>query len=237
MGGVAAPSFSRMPIRRRLQARSARLFAAAFSASTSLGWSTLVQIVEASDERSRTPGRRIWRNNWSIISARPIIATARAAAEEEVAFAESLCNQPQDTLIAVHRTLRGWRDPRGFPHPAAAQGGPKPLRAFAFLEVEGEDEQPADRSISSQLAQESANEGFLAVLRPSSARPRRRRRAAGHRRIPQGLSGAAGTGAAAGSLRGRTHAARGAAGRSAPACRRRRRSRRSRMPMRAKTGR
>jgi len=31
-------------------------------------------------------------------------AAAEAAAAEEVAFVESLCTQPQDTLIAVHRT-------------------------------------------------------------------------------------------------------------------------------------
>ena len=35
----------------------------------------------------------------------PTIADARAAAEEEVAFVESLCTQPGDTLIAVHRTF------------------------------------------------------------------------------------------------------------------------------------
>ena len=39
---------------------------------------------------------------------------------------------------------------------------------------------------------ERANDRFLAFLRPSSDRSRRRRRTAGHRRIPQGLSGPAG---------------------------------------------
>ena len=57
-----------------------------------------------------------------------------------MAFVESLCAQPQDTLIAVHRSLRGWQwcaRPFGRCGRATAQ---KPARAFSFFEVEGEDE-------------------------------------------------------------------------------------------------
>jgi hypothetical protein len=63
---------------------------------------------------------------------------ARKAAEEEVAFAESLCSQPQDTLIAVHRSYEDGAVRESFRtlHP---RNGPKPMRAFSFLETEGED--------------------------------------------------------------------------------------------------
>ncbi len=72
----------------------------------------------------------------------PDLATARKAAEEEVAFAESLCNHPLDTLIAVHRTSENGEVREVF-RTLRPRSGPKPLRAFAFLDVE-DGEQPAD---------------------------------------------------------------------------------------------
>jgi hypothetical protein len=68
---------------------------------------------------------------------------AVAAAEEEIAFAESLCNQPSDTLIAVHRTFEDGNVRESF-RTLRPRSGAKPVRAFSFLEVEGEDEQPVD---------------------------------------------------------------------------------------------
>jgi len=72
----------------------------------------------------------------------PDLAAARTAAEEEVAFATSLCNQPPDTLIAVHRTYENGETREAFRtlHP---RGDRKPMRAFSFLEVDGEEE-PGD---------------------------------------------------------------------------------------------
>jgi hypothetical protein len=63
---------------------------------------------------------------------------ARAAAEEEIAFASSLCDHPPDTLIAVHRTCEDGAVRETF-RTLRPRDGPKPLRAFAFLEVEGEE--------------------------------------------------------------------------------------------------
>ena len=68
---------------------------------------------------------------------------ARAAAEEEVAFAESLCSQPQDTLVAVHRSFDDGEVRETF-RTLRPRAGQKPARAFSFLEVEGEDEQPSE---------------------------------------------------------------------------------------------
>ena len=73
----------------------------------------------------------------------PDMDAARAAAEEEVAFAESLCNQPQDTLIAVHRTYEDGAVRESF-RTLRPREGAKPARAFSFMEVEGEDEEPGE---------------------------------------------------------------------------------------------
>ena len=78
--------------------------------------------VDAGADRRGERGRP--RRRWSILLAQRLVAhfgapdmtAAGAAAEEEVAFAESLCNQPQDTLVAVHRTFDGRRGARNLPH-------------------------------------------------------------------------------------------------------------------------
>ena len=68
-----------------------------------------------------------------------------AAAEEEVAFAESLCAHPKDTLIAVHRLFEDGAVREQF-RTLRPREGARPVRAFSFLEVEGEDDaQPDDQ--------------------------------------------------------------------------------------------
>jgi phenylpyruvate tautomerase PptA (4-oxalocrotonate tautomerase family) len=132
-----------------LQGKERSAFRGGFLGVTSLGWSTLVQIVEASDEDRERLVRELSQRLVEHFGA-PDLATARAAAEEEVVFSASLCNQPQDTLIAVHRTAENGEIREAF-RSLHAKGGPKPLRAFAFLEVE-DDEQPADQVDLVQLA-------------------------------------------------------------------------------------
>src|SRR4029077_16139658 len=82
----------------------------------------------------------------------PDRAAARAAAAEEIAFAASLCNHAADTLIAVHRVYEGDSVREAF-RTLRPRGGPKPLRAFSFLEVEGDDEQPGDAVDLAAMAQ------------------------------------------------------------------------------------
>ena len=72
----------------------------------------------------------------------PSIAEAAAAAEEEVAFAQSLCTQPGDMLVAVHRSFDDAEVRERF-RTLRPRQGEKPARAFSFLEVEGDD-QPAE---------------------------------------------------------------------------------------------
>src|SRR5205823_11218702 len=85
----------------------------------------------------------------------PDIAAARTAAEEEVTFAASLCNQAADTLIAVHRSFEDGAVREAFRtlHP---RGDKKPMRAFSFLEVEGAEE-PADEVDLVALAASKSN--------------------------------------------------------------------------------
>jgi hypothetical protein len=116
-------------------------FRGAFLGVESLGWSTLVQIVETSEADRAALVETLARQLVAHFGA-PDIGTARAAAQEEVAFAASLCNHPAGTLIAVHRTFEDGEMREAFRtlHP---RGDKKPMRAFSFLEVEGEEE-PAD---------------------------------------------------------------------------------------------
>lgn len=125
----------------RLEGKARSAFRGAFLGIESLGWSTLVQIVEANEADRAAVVERLAQQLVAHFGA-PEIAVARAAAEDEVAFAESLCNQAADTLIAVHRAFENGEVREAFRtlHP---RGDRKPMRAFSFLEVEGEEE-PAD---------------------------------------------------------------------------------------------
>jgi hypothetical protein len=118
-------------------------FRSGFLGLESLGWSTLVQIVEATPEDRANLVELLARQLVEKFGA-PNLHAAAAAAEDEVAFAESLCTQPKDTLIAVHRTYENGEVREQF-RTLRPREGARPARAFSFLEVEGEeDEQPGD---------------------------------------------------------------------------------------------
>ena len=117
----------------------------------SLGWSTLAQVVEASDADRETVVATLAQQFVERLGA-PDLAAARAAAEEEVGFAASLCDHPHDTLIAVHRSVEDGAIREAF-RSLHARGERKPMRAFAFLEVEGEEE-PAEMVDLTKLGQE-----------------------------------------------------------------------------------
>lgn len=70
----------------------------------------------------------------------PDLATARLAAEEEVAFAQSLCTQPISTLIAVHRSASDG-EVRELFRRLQLREGQGHGRAFSFMEV-GDDTEP-----------------------------------------------------------------------------------------------
>lgn len=136
-----------------LQGKARAAFRSGFLGVDSLGWSTLVQVVEAGAEERAAVIETLAQRLLQKFGA-PDAAAARAAAEDEVAFAASLCEHPRDTLIAVHRTFDGGEIRETF-RTLRPKDGPKPLRAFAFLEVEGEEE-PAENVNLAALAKRSS---------------------------------------------------------------------------------
>jgi Family of unknown function (DUF6505) len=126
-----------------LEGKARSAFRSGFLGVSTLGWSTLVQIVAANNEDRREVVDTLARQLVSKFGA-PTIDRALAAAEEEVAFAESLCSQPQDTLVAVHRAFEDGAVKESF-RTLRPRSGPKPARAFSFFEVEGEPEQPGEQ--------------------------------------------------------------------------------------------
>ncbi|HZQ13387.1 MAG TPA: DUF6505 family protein [Pseudolabrys sp.] len=126
----------------KLQGKARAAFRSGFLGVGSLGWSTLAQIVEATDGE-RAALIDLLAGQLAAKFGAPTIKDARAAAEEEVAFVESLCTQPQDTLIAVHRTFEDGAVREAFRTLRPRDGGARPARAFSFFDVEGDDE-PAE---------------------------------------------------------------------------------------------
>jgi hypothetical protein len=125
-------------------------FRSGFLGVRTLGWSTLVQVVEASEGDRLAAVDTLARHLVADFGA-PNIVEAVAAAEEEFAFAASLCDHPHDMLIAVHRTVDNGEIREAF-RTLRPRGERKPMRAFSFLEVEGEEE-PGETVDLAKLAQ------------------------------------------------------------------------------------
>jgi hypothetical protein len=121
-----------------LAGKTRTAFRAGFLGIASLGWSTLVQIVDAGNEDRGAAVETLAAKLVEQFGA-PDMATARAAAEDEVAFAASLTDHPAGTLIAVHRAHDDGAIRETF-RTLRPREGEKPLRAFAFMDVEGEDD-------------------------------------------------------------------------------------------------
>jgi hypothetical protein len=137
---------------KNLQGKARSAFRAGFLGVQSLGWSTLVQIVEADDTERAGVVDALAAQLLTHFGA-PSLAAAREAAEEEVTFAGSLCNHALDTLIAVHRTSEDGEIREAF-RSLRPREGPRPLRAFSFLDVEGDDE-PQERVDLLNLSQDA----------------------------------------------------------------------------------
>jgi hypothetical protein len=125
----------------KLQGKARSAFRGGFLGAQSLGWSTLVQIVEAT-EADRAALVALLAQHLVDTFGAPDLAAARGSAEDEVAFAQSLAVQPADTLIAVHRSYDDGDIREAF-RTLRPRNGPKPLRAFSFAEVEGDDDKQA----------------------------------------------------------------------------------------------
>ena len=111
----------------------------------SLGWSTLAIVTEATAAERQAMVERLASQLLEKFGA-PDLEAARGAAEEEVAFAVSLCDHPAQTLLAVQRSIEEGEIRERFRtlKPREAAGDADSLhahaRAFTFHEVEGDDE-------------------------------------------------------------------------------------------------
>jgi Family of unknown function (DUF6505) len=133
-----------------LDGKTRTAFRSGFLGVSSLGWSTLVQTVQTT-ETERTSLVALLAEQLVSHFGAPTLAAAKAAAEEEVAFAESLCSVPQDSIIAVHRRYEDGGVRESF-RTLRPRDGAKPARVFSFLEVEGEDE-PSEQIDIAALAE------------------------------------------------------------------------------------
>lgn len=86
----------------RLEGKARAAFRSGFLGIDSLGWSTLVQVVEASEEDRSAAAELLARRLVEHFGA-PDLAAARPAAEEEIAFAAALSDHPKGMLAAVSR--------------------------------------------------------------------------------------------------------------------------------------
>jgi len=110
----------------------------------SLGWSTLAVVTEATEAERQGVIARLAEQLVTKFGE-PDIDAARAAAEEEVVFAASLCDHPPQTLLAVARSVESGEIRERFRtlKPRGTELGGDRLhthaRAFTFHEVEGDE--------------------------------------------------------------------------------------------------
>lgn len=85
-----------------LTGKERQAFRAGFLGIDGFGWSTLAVVTEASAGERAAVVERLAEQLVAYCGA-PDLETARPAAEEEIAFAQSLCDHPPNTLLALHR--------------------------------------------------------------------------------------------------------------------------------------
>jgi hypothetical protein len=129
-----------MPGKRR------QAFRGGFLGLSSFGWSTLVEVAEAG-ATDREAALAALAAHLRAAHGAPDEAAARAAAEEEIAFAETLCDHPPGTILALTRGIEDGAQRERFrtlhrrdtPHQSFDR-----LPVFGVAVVEGEEE-PAER--------------------------------------------------------------------------------------------
>jgi hypothetical protein len=123
-----------------LQGRARASFRAGFLGLSSLGHSTLVQIVDAT-EQDRAAAVELLAAQLTARFGAPDLASARAAAEEEIAFAASLCDGAAGVIVAVTRTFESGSIRETYS--SLLPGTQSPSRPFNVVEMVGEEETEA----------------------------------------------------------------------------------------------
>ena len=120
-----------------LAGKERQAFRSGFLGVASFGWSTLVVVTELGSDERRAAVATLARGLVAHCGA-PNIDAARPAAEEEIAFAASLCDHPVGTLIGLSRRTEGEGVRETFRTLHRRAGVTEPLGAFRFIEVDEE---------------------------------------------------------------------------------------------------
>ena len=127
-----------------LAGRRRQEFRAGFFGLESFGWSTLVEVAEATPAERAAAVDALAARILSTYGA-PGPEAARAAAEEEIAFAASLCGHPPGTVLALTRSVEEGAVRERFRTLHRRDSPPADrtrLPVFGVVEVEGEEEAP-----------------------------------------------------------------------------------------------
>jgi len=127
-------------------------FRAGFLGIDSFGWSTLVVVTRASAEE-RSFAVELLAGQLAEHCGAPDRASARAAAEEEIAFAASLCHHPEGTLLGLNRSAEGEKIRESFRTLHRRADRLQPIGAFRIVEVD--EEEPSDEVDLVALAEET----------------------------------------------------------------------------------
>jgi hypothetical protein len=129
-----------------MNAKARAAFRSGFLGLETLGHSTLVEVAELDEAEREGLVDRFARHLLERFGA-PDAETARAAAEDEIAFAASLCDHPPGTVIAMHRTIENGEIREQFRtlhrREAGTPGADRlhaHARAFDFVETDEPDE-------------------------------------------------------------------------------------------------
>jgi Family of unknown function (DUF6505) len=130
----------------KLSGKDRAAFRSGFLGVKSWGWSTLAQVVHATEEDRRILVELLAKQLVERFGA-PDLSTARLAAEEEVAFAQSLCTHPLSALIAVHRSASDGEVRESFRRLQLREGQGH-SKAFSFMEVDEDTAPDADLDLA-----------------------------------------------------------------------------------------
>jgi hypothetical protein len=122
----------------KLTGKDRSAFRSGFLGVKTWGWSTLAQIVPATEDDRRALVELLAARLIERLGA-PDLATARLAAEEEIAFVQSLCTHPVSALIAVYRSASDGEVRESFRR-LQLREGQSHGKAFSFMEVEDDAE-------------------------------------------------------------------------------------------------
>jgi hypothetical protein len=122
-----------------LEGKKRAAFRSGFLGIDTLGWSTLAQVVEASED-DRAAAVALLAHRLVERFGAPGLDAAKAAAEEEIAFAASISNHPKGMLVALARRHDAG-DIRETFRTLAPGIGARPARAFAIIDVAGEEDE------------------------------------------------------------------------------------------------